>query len=360
MPFTTADFVRRPLYVILPVFDPVRWRRRWLLYDVVARNIKAAGGVVVTIEASFGERHHALDEGVTQHGTIIHQAAPEKPTEFFKTHGVDDHIFIKVQTDSELWLKENLINIAISRLPREAEYIAWVDADVAFSNYKWVGEAVHQLQHYAFIQLFSHALDLGPKFEPMDTHLGFAYCFRNGIEPNKDQPWGYYGKRGLPGKPREFRWHPGYCWAARRDAIDAVGGLPDFAILGAADNHVAHALIGAGEASVHPGMHPNYLKRVKEWQWRVNNESVAGKRIRDNIGYVNGLLLHYWHGKKKNRKYWDRWQILVDNQYDPDIDIKYGSQGVLQLADRYELRSIALRDQLRAYNRQRDEDSIDV
>lgn len=134
----------------------------------------------------------------------------------------------------------------------------------------------------------------------------------------------------------------------------------DFAIAGAGDNHMAHCLIGAGESSVHPDMHPNYLKLVKEWQWRVDNESVAGKRIRNNIGYVDGLLLHYWHGKKQNRKYWDRWKILVDNQYDPEIDIKYDAQGLLQLVDRGELRSIALRDQLRAYNRVRNEDGTDV
>lgn len=356
MPFTTPDYLRKPVYCIMPIFNPQRWRRRWLLYDVVARDIKAAGGIVVTIEASFGDRHPALDEGVTQHGTVIHQTAPEKPGEFHKTHGEANHLYIKVQTDSELWLKENLINIAVTRVIQErpdAEVFAWIDADVRWANYKWLSEIVHKLQHFDFIQLFSHAQDLDPNFHPLDTHLGFAYCYVNGIEHRPKQPWRYYAP-ARKGRPREHLWHPGFAWAARRDALDKVGGLMDFAILGAADNHMAHALIGEGASSVHPGMHPAYLKRVMEWQWRADHE------IRQNIGYIDGLLLHYWHGKKKDRQYWDRWRVPVDNQYDPDIDIKYSSQGVLQLADRHEPRSIALRDQLRAYAKSRNEDSVDV
>jgi hypothetical protein len=35
------------------------------------------------------------------------------------------------------------------------------------------------------------------------------------------------------------------------------------------------------------------------------------------VGYVPGVIRHYFHGSKQNRKYMERWQILVKHQYDP-------------------------------------------
>ena len=36
-----------------------------------------------------------------------------------------------------------------------------------------------------------------------------------------------------------------------------------------------------------------------------------------NVGYVDGLVLHHWHGHKADRKYGNRWRIYVDNKFDP-------------------------------------------
>jgi hypothetical protein len=145
-------------------------------------------------------------------------------------------------------------------------------------------------------------------------------------------------------------WHPGFAWACRREAFDALGGLMDWALLGAADNHMAKAHIGDAHHSVHPDIHPRYHEMVLEWQAR------SLRHLQRNVGVVNGTLLHHWHGKKKDRRYWDRWRILVDNQYNPDTDLKRDWQGVWQLTDR----SWRLRDQVRLYFRGRREDSIDV
>jgi hypothetical protein len=85
-------------------------------------------------------------------------------------------------------------------------------------------------------------------------------------------------------------------------------------------------------------------------------ENRAEKHIRRNVGYVPGLLLHHWHGKKRDRKYADRWKIIIDNDYDPHYDLKEDWQGLWQLTDR----SFKLRDDIRAYFRSRNEDSIDL
>lgn len=33
-----------------------------------------------------------------------------------------------------MWLKENLLNIALQNVPKEVKYIAWCDADILFEK----------------------------------------------------------------------------------------------------------------------------------------------------------------------------------------------------------------------------------
>jgi hypothetical protein len=124
--------------------------------------------------------------------------------------------------------------------------------------------------------------------------------------------------------------------------------------MGAADNHMAYGLINEIHRTIPNGVHPDYRKKLMEWQYR------AEKFIRRNVGYVEGLVLHHWHGSKKNRRYFDRWKILVENQFNPSADLKRDAQGLYQLVDHGDIRSIRLRDQAREYFAERDEDSTSV
>ena len=75
-----------------------------------------------------------------------------------------------------------------------------------------------------------------------------------------------------------------------------------------------------------------------------------------DVGYLPGTIHHYWHGKKVDRKYLDRWEILLRNNFDPDVDISYNDRGIINLTGN----KPQLRDQLRMYFQQRNEDSTDV
>lgn len=72
------------------------------------------------------------------------------------------------------------------------------------------------------------------------------------------------------------------------------------------------------------------------------------------IEWVNYIFIinHMYHGPKSSRGYQNRWNILLENNYDPLEDIKYDSNGVLQLEDK----KIKLRDEIRKYFRSRWED----
>lgn len=313
------------LHVISVISNPMRFKSRYRLYREFDARMRDAGVTHHTVELLFGDRPCEVTE----------------PT-------LGNHL--QVQSFEELWFKENLLNLGIASLPADWEYVAWIDADVSFANPNWAAETLHQLQHHMLVQLFSHAVDLGPRNEVLQTNAGFVYMYhQNGYNPPRGH--GYTPAYGDP--KRNIFWHPGFAWAARREAIDHLGQLIDFAILGSADHHMAMALIGQAGRSIHKGVSRAYRDQVLDWQDR------AERHIQRDIGFVEGALWHYWHGKKADRKYVDRWQILVESQFDPRTDLKRDWQGLWQL--RVEgPRQIRLRDRIRAYFRARNEDSIDV
>jgi hypothetical protein len=45
-----------------------------------------------------------------------------------------------------------------------------------------------------------------------------------------------------------------------------------------------------------------------------------------------GTIEHHWHGRKTDRKYWERWQILEQYAYNPETDIKKNTWGIFEMA----------------------------
>ncbi len=309
------------LHVVVPIVNSCRYETRYHLFEKFEKMVLDAGAQLWVVEAAFGNRPHA----------ITHKENPRH---------------IQLRTWSELWHKENMINIGFSRLPSDWEYVAWIDPDVAFARPDWVNETLNQLQHYDIVQMFSSTHDLAPDYHVLKEHPGFAYKYKNNLL--HDVSITSYGKTRSLTK-RAYA-HPGYAWAARRKAINDLGGLIEFAVIGSGDWHMAYGLIGRIKETINPKWTQAMQEHFLEWEQR------AEKYIRRNIGYVPGALLHYWHGRKKDRRYNDRGRILTDNDIDPALDLKKDSQGLWQLTDRCH----ELRDQIREYFRSRSEDSIDV
>jgi hypothetical protein len=42
------------------------------------------------------------------------------------------------------------------------------------------------------------------------------------------------------------------------------------------------------------------------------------------------VIRHYFHGSKKNRRYGERWQILLKYDYSPKLHVKLNQMGVLE------------------------------
>jgi hypothetical protein len=324
--FQRPDKIQKPLYVITTVFNSMRFRSRWKLYEDFITMCENTGAIVYTVEVAFGEREFAISQSYNP-------------------------CHIQLRTLHELWLKENAVNIGVSRLPSDWSYVAWIDADIQFVRPDWADETIHKLQHYPIVQMWSECYDLDKTHKLLSRSRSLADCHVNGVstKPN-NQKVGQYVARG----PKDiFFPHPGYAWAARREAWDAFGGLIDWAILGSADSYMAHALVGQIEYMLSPKFHPRYKELARQWQERTEITQWAERPISKNLGVVDGLILHNWHGSKDKRRYSQRWNILADRHFNPDVDIKRDWQGLYQLTSK----NPQLRRDIQHYFAERDEDA---
>jgi hypothetical protein len=313
--------------------NPFRWRtRRQIANDFRYHMAQSSNAKLHFIEAAFGDR----------------------PWDVTGDHEGD--IQVRTQTD-HLWHKENLLNIAIKHFPPDWRYGAIIDADAHFTRHDWALETVHQLQHYDWVQCYSHYFFvtghdmLGQGHRPMWDNDGIIYTWVNnghvlpaGISNGFDGYSGIVTKKGQT--PRIGA--PGLAWAFRRSAFDRVGGLMDRCILGSADSYMALGLVGLtggwGSADTLK-FTADYKNYITTWQTRAHG-------FHGNIGYVDGTAIHHWHGPIHKRGYSSRNAILIEEKYEPTYDVYPDWQGVLQLTHT----KPQLRNRIRRYFLSRSED----
>lgn len=304
------------LHVVTAIANPIRWSSRIRLYRDFCQHMLDSGVNLTTVECAYGER----------------------PWELMDTPHVQ-HIGVRANGSALVWNKESLLNIGIRRLPGDAIYIATLDADIRFRRGDWASESVHALQHYDVIQPWSDCYDLGPNGEHMDIHRSFCRLV------HEDKPI-FQGPNHHKLSPYRFG-HPGYAWCWTRRALDCLSGLIEIAALGAADHHMALALIGRVDDSIPGNMTDGYKRPLRIWQQR------AERHICRNISYLSGTIEHAFHGSKNLRAYVPRWSVLTKHGFDPMYDLRHNSYGVTELAGN----KPGLRHDIDRYFRSRNEDA---
>lgn len=300
------------LHVIGVISNPIRYHSRYRLYREWEKAMLATPHVnLITVETAFGDRFHEVTQA-------------------------DNPNHLQLRTHQELWHKENMINLGLRLLPRNWKYVAWVDCDVFFSDPNWALETIHQLQHYPVVQPWQSCLDLGFHGQVLQHFESFCYVHQLGVP-----------KQCHPSQPYKYA-HSGFAWAATRKFIENTKGLMEFPVLGSADHHMAWAMINGVEHSVHGKMSDSFKRLCKEWQ------AAAFRVTNGNLGFVKGRIEHKFHGPKKRRQYRERWQIFVDHNFCPDKDLRYDSQGLLQITGKP-----GLLRAIQGYLRYRHEDSIE-
>lgn len=330
------------MWVVCCISNPARYKTRYALYREFRRHVLEDLRLpLLTVEASIKHMDFKLSETKLENRDIESKGVHCNGVRF---------IDIRVRGDSWVWLKENLWNVGTQNLPLDCKYVLFCDADIRFSDRHAPHEIVTALQTHKVVQPWTSCVDLGPRDEVLQVHKSFMACVEEGLpwKFEKERSDGGHVKYVIPRKGGIANlFHPGYAIAWRRSALDRVGGLIESGIAGAGDHHMCAALIGQCDKSFPSGVHENYKKVIRDWQKR------AEEVVRGDYGSVRGTILHYFHGPKANRKYVERWQLLVEHGYDPLSDVYKNTYGVTELKED----RVGLRDDLRRYLKQRDEDS---
>lgn len=317
MKFASQPFDLDKAHIVTMISNPVRYESRYELYYRFRDHILQSTPNLWVCELQTGDRPFVITDA-------------------------DNPQHIQVRSVEELWHKENCLNLAVQRmaiLKTDWKYVAWIDADIEFNRLDWFSEMIHQLQIYHVIQMFETATDLGPTGQAINIHESFMSKYLKNGAPHP-------GNLSKSEEDYMEHGHPGYAWACTRTAFNLMGGLYDRSLLGSGDRNIAYALIGRVEQSYNEAISEAYKRDLQDYQ----NECLL---LGMDVGCMEGNLFHHYHGPKQLRGYKSRWEILVENAYDPDSDIKRDAQGLYQLTSR----KPRLRDDIRAYFRQRDEDS---
>jgi len=278
------DPIEPNLHVICVVSNPCLYKKRYeLAIKFIRKMLKTDNVILYVVELAYGgEDFYVTKSNNPRHLQIRTRSAP-------------------------LWHKENMINIGVKKLlPPEWKAFAWIDADIEFDSPTWSVDTLKVLNGYKdVVQLFSHAVDMDKKGYTLNTFSGFGYNYE-------------MGKKYVLG--RLDYWHPGFAWACTRKAYEKMEGLYDISILGSGDHNMAYSYIFNASESLNANVHINYLQSLEEFQQRA---------CKLRLGYVPGVIRHFYHGSKKNRKYRERWQILVNHQYSPMKHITRNADGLL-------------------------------
>jgi len=271
------------LHVIAVISNPALFATRYILAKQFLYRLQHESHIAVyVVELAYGEQpFYITNENNPKH--------------------------LQLRAETPLWHKENMINLGIQKLlPKNWKAAAWIDTDIEFESPTWALDTLKLLNGYKdIVQVFSHCIDMDKKESAMQIFTGFGYQY------DKRQP---YCKNTLN------YWHPGYGWAISRKAYEKIGGLYEYAILGSSDNVMALSLIGRGLNAVNANSTEEYKQTIIEYESKM-------KLLR--LGYVPGVIRHYYHGKKKDRKYNERWLILLDHKFNPLEHIMHNSDGIL-------------------------------
>lgn len=274
------------LHVITVISNPCNYKRRIYLTKEFIKRMEKNNQIILYVVELIYNQHN---------------------TEFTVTNP-DNKRHLQLQTSSEpLWHKENMINIGIKKLlPRTWKAVAWIDADIEFDNVNWSNDTLKILNGYKdIIQLFTLAIDMDKYENTQKIFHSFGYKVNNQQVYIKD---------------KNNYFHPGFAWACTRKAYEKMNGIYENSILGSGDHNMALSFIANSQKSVNENVSDNY---------KIDLINFEKKACNFRIGYVPGVIKHYYHGSKINRKYQERWVYLVKHKYDPLIHVKKDSNGLI-------------------------------
>ncbi|MCG5052745.1 MAG: hypothetical protein KA712_07270 [Myxococcales bacterium] len=272
-----SDMSPDDIWVITSYFNPCGYETRRQNFDVFVEGLAQVGARLLVIELTGPGQNPHLEGPYA----LTHLKSPER-----------------------IWQKERLLNVAIGLLPPTCTKVVWSDCDLLFGNPRWLSDTSKALDHYKVVQPFATGIHL-PRGQRArgnaDQHFeSFGAVFSRDPHRAHHAPYCDHG-------------HTGFVWAARREILARVG-LYDACLTGSGDHLMAHAFAAGGVSPCIPAMlgeQGPYLEHFFAWAAAVD-ACVGGQ-----VGYVEGEVLHLWHGERADRRYRERNQQFKAFGFDP-------------------------------------------
>lgn len=169
------------------------------------------------------------------------------------------------------------------------------------------------------VQLFQGVLRLSKGQDYIKNPVGIIGTDKS--EGSIAQGIGYsvktFGKNVL--ESQKLHGYTGFAWAGRINVLQSMNGFFDFGIVGGSDALMAHAFYCHFDEKIKPYYYKDrfppgsslFRNAFHDWS------TTACKVVDGQVGYVNGIVQHLWHGSKENRQYQSRFLILAKNKFDP-------------------------------------------
>jgi hypothetical protein len=327
-PASPASHASHPSHALLPpapdiaavtcFFNPAGFRSLRRNYDRFRAALEAAAIPLYTVELALGNTTHTIPPPSLSISSLASSPSPSSPPQSLalsqpgdqtpcnnstiqRFNRCDSHIH-HVRSQSVLFAKENLLNLAFRLVPKRYTKLAFVDCDLLWSRPDWLWQASDLLERHAAVQLFQtiHHTDASGRI------------FRSGPS------CAHKHLHHLPG------WGaPGGGWAVHRELLQLSGGLYDRMVVGAGD--MVHTHLGFIGQFDHPWLaqlNSAFREDVLRWArpiWRY---------VRGDIACVEAEVRHLWHGHRADRQYQTR-SLLLQHAH-PETWFRYNAQGVLE------------------------------
>jgi hypothetical protein len=318
------------LAIVSCFFNPGASQRRIDNYRAFLRGMRQSGVRCLLVELAFGDNPHAIEH--------------------------DD--VIQLRSDDLLWHKERLLNIGIQRLLQDgARKIAWLDGDIRFDNPCWPRVISERLEQVNLCQVFEDvSVQLHARGAPVVAPSAISYHQRTGR---------FYTQQPRVVKGLLLGQHMagqcGYGWAARAEVLEqallfdkaVVGGGDKLMLTATMERDLDNPRLAATTYSKfhcqdcdHRNRSATYTSHYLEWAARWNR-AVAGQ-----VGFAPLHLRDMYHGRRSDRGYFTRLDILYRHGYDPLVDLEEDAAGCLQWSSPKE----AMHREVEAYFLSRRED----
>jgi len=281
------------LWAITSYFNPARYNRRRLAYDVFQRSLDIP---LLVVEQCLGGTAE-LDGSSAE--KVLHASGGDA-----------------------MWQKERLLNIALEALPQECDQVAWLDCDIIFEDHEWIRSLDSKLKHAPLVQLFRHVRYLDPLWKPgleMASHVererpSIASGVASGLTP--------MDALAAPSpSQRPGTYANGMAWAANREFLERHR-FYDACIIGGGDRAISCAAYGSF-SHLFKWHRMNAAQRAFYLQWA----KPFYEECRGRVAFVDADIFHQWHGKARDRGLASRHEGLMQFDFDPCHDIEIDAGG---------------------------------